>query len=326
MTDLTNYKPPVGLTDYPTKIAALVDALAKGTDPFGRSDDIINLSLVFTVAANALTCNVKARDGSAPSANSPVTVAWRNLTLTSGDFSENSITAALSLTVSSGSTLGHASAKAGDLYWYIINGGGPELAVSSKFFGEAGICSTTAEGGAGAADTAGVMYSVTARTNVSYRCIGRTVDTQTTAGTWTAVPTVVELWPFTPKLNIKTGTFTRDQATASGTQQITGVGFEADVLLFFANQSSSSKASVGADAYAPAGATAGSVANAHGVSANTWATTNSFSVYALETGANSYAGIVTAKDADSFTINWTRTGTPTGTLTINYVAISTRGQ
>jgi hypothetical protein len=178
-------------------LTALRAALAEIGDPLGRPGAIQNLSLAFSVNANALTANVKTRAGGVPSATDPVSVAMRNATLATGDFNVRNIVAPLSLVISSGSKLGHKDAVAGDLYWYLIdNAGALELAVSSTYFGMPEIGSTTSEGGAGAADSATVMYSATARTNVAYRCIAHTIDTQTTAGTWAAVPSTVELSPF----------------------------------------------------------------------------------------------------------------------------------
>jgi hypothetical protein len=84
------------------------------------------------------------------------------------------------------------------IYWYLIdNAGTLELAASTRFFGVQGIVTTTAEGGAGAADSSIVMYSSTARTGVAFRLIAYSIDTQTTAGTWTATPSVAQLFPFT---------------------------------------------------------------------------------------------------------------------------------
>ena len=196
MADKDSFKPVPGPAsyDYPVLWNAFVDAVAEMTDPFGDSSGIRNLSLVFTVGANALTCNAKTRDGSAPAANNPAVVGMRNVTLATGNYFARKITAALSLVISSGSTLGHASATPSNTYWYLIdNAGALELAVSSTYFGESGLISTTAEGGAGAADSAIVMYSATARANVPFRRVDKTVDTQAVAGTWTAEPTEVSM-------------------------------------------------------------------------------------------------------------------------------------
>jgi len=180
-----------------TWFTTLRAALAEMGDPMGRPGALQNLSLAFSVASNALTCNVKTRAGATASATDPAAVAIRDATLTTGDFFIRNISAALSLVISSGSTLGHKNATAGDIFWYVIdNAGTLELAASTTYFGQQGIVSTIAEGGAGAADSATVMYSATARSNVAFRCVGHTIDTQTTAGTWTAVPSTSELAPF----------------------------------------------------------------------------------------------------------------------------------
>jgi hypothetical protein len=179
-----------------TALTNLRASLAEVGDPMGRHGAIQNLSLAFTVGGNALTCNVKTRAGAAPSATDPVSAAMRNATLATGDFNVRNITAALSLVISSGSTLGHLNATAGFIYWYMIdNAGTLELAASTTYLGAAGIVTTVAEGGAGAADSATVTYSTTARSNVPFICVARTIDTQTTAGTWAAVPTAAQLAP-----------------------------------------------------------------------------------------------------------------------------------
>lgn len=183
---------------FKTQLAALFAALRERGDPLGVFGQIQNLGLAFSVGSNALTCAVKQRDGSTNAdATNVISIPFRHATATNGSFNVRNISAALSLTISSGSTLGHVSAVASPIYWYLIdNAGTVELAASTKYFGEFGIVSTTAEGGAGAADSNIVMYSATARSNVPYICIARTTDTQTTAGTWTAVPSTVELSPF----------------------------------------------------------------------------------------------------------------------------------
>lgn len=159
---------------------------------------IHNLKLEFSVGSSALTATVKTRAGATPSADDPVLVCMRSATAGSGDHTLRKITAALSLTISSGSTLGRSLASIkGYLFWYLLdNGGALDLAVSGKFFGASGIVSSTAEGGAGGADSSTVMYSATARTNVAFVCIGMSIDTQGTPGTWAAAPTDVRLGRF----------------------------------------------------------------------------------------------------------------------------------
>jgi hypothetical protein len=57
---------------------------------------------------------------------------------------------------------------------------------------ESGVISTTAEGGAGGADSATVVYSTTARSNVPYRVVGFIDITETTPGTWATSPTLIQ--------------------------------------------------------------------------------------------------------------------------------------
>jgi hypothetical protein len=179
-----------------------------------------NLGLDFSVAANAMTINVKTRALAVPTAADPVLCSMRNVTAATGDSNLRALTAATAFVLSSGSTFGHTSAVEGRLYLYLIdNVGTLELAVSSKFFGVMGLVSTTAEGGAGLADSATVMYSTVARANVPFRLIAMTRDTQTVAGTWTAVPTMVNVGQQTPFENDDS---TGNTATATSAAACTG--------------------------------------------------------------------------------------------------------
>lgn len=160
-----------------------------------------NLGLAASVSGNALTISLKTAGGSDPSSGSPVKIGTRNSTLSTGTYNVRSVTGALSITVSSGSTLGTISGSASSVYvWAIDNSGTVELAVSaSKKFDENVLQSTTAEGGAGAADDPNTLYSTTARTNVAVRLLGRVVSTQATAGTWATSPSEISLAPAFPK-------------------------------------------------------------------------------------------------------------------------------
>jgi len=76
------------------------------------------------------------------------------------------------------------------------NGGTIELAAVNISGGnqldETNLISTTAEGGAGAADSASTIYSTTARTSLAYRVIGYIESTQATAGTWATSPSTIQ--------------------------------------------------------------------------------------------------------------------------------------
>lgn len=173
----------------------LVELASSTSTPVGPYDRI-NYTLTATVAANALTVALKTLAGSDPSAGDPVTISFRNATLATGTFESVAATAATSVVVSSGSTLGQTSAVAEYVYVYAINNAGTiELAVStSKIRDEGERHSTTAEGGAGAADSRTVLYSTTARTDKAIRLIGRVRSTQATAGTWATAPSEIALF------------------------------------------------------------------------------------------------------------------------------------
>jgi hypothetical protein len=160
--------------------------------------EVSNLGLATSVSSNALTIALKQSDGSTdPSSGaSAVKIGIRSSTASSGAYNQRSVTSSLSITISSGSTLGHANATNSYIYVYALdNAGTVELAVSSVRYDDGVIVSTTAEGGAGGADSVSAIYSTTARSNVPIRLIGRLVSNQTTAGTWAANMTQISVWP-----------------------------------------------------------------------------------------------------------------------------------
>jgi hypothetical protein len=143
-------------------------------------------SITASIAASALTVTLN-----------PTTLDFRSATLTSGTVVSRVIASAISVVVSSGSTLGTVSATPSRIVVLALdNAGTVELAVVNISGGnnltETGLISTTAEGGAGAADSASTIYSTTARTNVAYRVVGYVESTQTTAGTWAVTPSTIQ--------------------------------------------------------------------------------------------------------------------------------------
>lgn len=139
-----------------------------------------------TISANALTVTLN-----------PTTLEFRSSTLTSGTVVSRVVSSAISMTVSSGSTLGTVAATQSRIIVLALdNAGTVELAVVNISGGnnltETNLISTTAEGGAGAADSASTIYSTTARTNVAYRVVGYIESTQATAGTWATTPTTIQ--------------------------------------------------------------------------------------------------------------------------------------
>lgn len=203
-----------------------------------------NVGLAFAVASNALTISLKGTDGNDPSATNPVVIPFRSATAATGTHSVVNVAAAMTVTISSGSTVGSTGAVAQDIFVYALNNAGTvELAFSATDFTDSFIASTTAEGGAGAADSATVLYSTTARSNVSISKIGRFTHTQATAGLWAAVPTTAyvgrDVTPFgirtngsasVPTFAVVGDTNTGFYSSAADTLNITTGGTERVVL------------------------------------------------------------------------------------------------
>ena len=117
--------------------------------------------------------------------------------------------------------------------------------------------------------------------------------------------------------NIALGTFTRDQSTASGTQAVTGVGFQPRQVIFFCNEAGAARSGSGVDN----GTTALSIYNNDAGTATQWGNSSTESIFASQGSGTTYSGHITTLGSDGFTITWTRAGTPTGTLTIHYYAL-----
>ena len=115
----------------------------------------------------------------------------------------------------------------------------------------------------------------------------------------------------------KIGSFTRNTSLAGGTQAVTGVGFQPQIILFLANQDASNEISFGFTD----GTNKGCIARS--ASANLYYVSTSYSIRDIEASGMTtatYEGAV-SMDSDGFTVTWTKTGTPTGTLTVLYLAL-----
>jgi hypothetical protein len=121
----------------------------------------------------------------------------------------------------------------------INNGGAAELAVSTlppdypgTFLAQR-LISTTAEGGAGASDSATGIYSTTARNNVSWIPLAKVKGTQTVAGTWAASPTQLDMAPFSIPTCAFSAQRSAGQSIASSTltkSQLDTENFDADAV------------------------------------------------------------------------------------------------
>jgi len=114
-------------------------------------------------------------------------------------------------------------------------------------------------------------------------------------------------------LSVKIGSTTRDTTIASGDQAVTGIGFQPDVVLFLAGTTATDEFSIGWDD--------GTNKGSFSFNVGTWYLSTSFSIYDYEAAGTLYQGVISAKGSDGFTITWTKTGAPSGTLTIMYLAL-----
>lgn len=117
--DPTVARTNLGLASTATSTCfAVANNLSEGTAATMRTNigidtvlgfGMLNGTLACSVGSSALTIAIKDRNGSDPSATSPVVVFFRNATAATGTYTEMSITAATSLVISSGSTMGTSS-------------------------------------------------------------------------------------------------------------------------------------------------------------------------------------------------------------------------
>lgn len=189
-------------------MGVIIRAGAVSVDPTDFA--LVGGKLTAAVGSNALTIAIKTTSGNDPSSGEPVYVTFRNATLATGDYTTLTLTAAVSLVVSSGSTLGTASNVAFRLWIVGFNDGGTfRLGVINCYsagvaypLAEWALASSTAEGGAGAADSAAVFYTGTAVSSKAFRILGffSYESGLGTAGTWASTPTVIQLFgPGVPK-------------------------------------------------------------------------------------------------------------------------------
>lgn len=136
------------------------------------------------VATNALTATLN-----------PTTIDFRSATLSSGTVNTRMVSAAISITVPSGATLGTVSGQSARIVLLALdNAGTVELAVANLAGGinldETTLISTTAI--SGSSNSANVIYSTTARSSVPFRIVGFVDATEATAGTWATAPSTVQ--------------------------------------------------------------------------------------------------------------------------------------
>ena len=221
----------VSVTGYPRERAwwgeaERIDAggfYIKAANVLASPYTVQNLSFTATAGSKALTVALKGIDGNAPSSTNPIHIAFRSATATSSVFVLRTVTAATSVVLSSGSSLGLTGGQTSKIYvWAIDYAGTVELALSRQVkWSATELVSTTTEGGAGGADSVTTLYSTTARTNVACRLLGNiTIASGGVAGEWDNAPTVIVV---TPDSNSR-GSWTQQYADDSGEIQDVALG------------------------------------------------------------------------------------------------------
>lgn len=160
--------------------------------------------LVSSKSGNAMTLALKTAAGNDPTPAAPLYVGSRASAASGAQFEGRAITTAVSVTISSGSTLGVASGAPFRVWFVLIDDDGTwrigaiVCSTSTQFvpLDENKLISATAEGGAGGADSAGVVYANAAVSSKPFRILGfATYESGlATAGTWNVDPDVVQMF------------------------------------------------------------------------------------------------------------------------------------
>lgn len=276
---------------------------------------MVNGTITATVNANALTIAIKTKAGTDPSSVDPVLVYFRNATAGTGDYTVISITAATSLVLSSGSTLGTSNGVLARLWVVGFNDAGTfrigAINLSTPVsIGDDVLASSTAEGGAGTADSAGIYYTATAVASKPMRVLSYIETTQATAGTWVTDPSKIQLisniYDTKPPANSSTINIGTSIASTSGTSiDFTGLPtWTRRVIINMSglstNGTSNIMVQIGDSGGIETTGYLGCVSNVSGSAAFT----TGFGVEVSTAAANIYHGMVILTLLDSATATW----------------------
>jgi hypothetical protein len=171
--------------------------LANAAIAFGVG--MLNGTLVASVAGNALTVAVKTLAGADPSGTDPVFFLIRDATV---GYVVLEQTAALSITVPSGATLGTVNGQANRIWVGVFNNSvTPVLGVynSLNASGPSILCwdETSPANGTGITSSSTspqIWYTASTLSAKTFRILGYVESTQATAGTWATSPSKVQLF------------------------------------------------------------------------------------------------------------------------------------
>lgn len=164
---------------------------------------MVNGTVVTSRAGNAETVAIKTLAGADPSPADPVLFTFRNSAAGTGDYVTIAAVAALAVTLSSGSDIGASNGvpfrlwlvafnDAGTLRLGLVNCLAADLSIMA--LKDDDLNSSTAEGGAGAADAAQVIYTGAAVAAKAMRVAGYLEYTLAAKGTWNTAPSKVQLF------------------------------------------------------------------------------------------------------------------------------------
>lgn len=165
-------------------------------DAFKSTGSIYNGRWSVTVGSSNLTIALKNQAGNDPSAGDPVKVVMRT---NAGASRICTISSAKSLVVTNGSSLGTRATLPHVLSIYLVDISASddctsvEVGVSLIRKIDLGSISTTAEGGAGGADTGTALYTTTAASSKQAAYVGNILITPAAGYAWTNAPTKVYL-------------------------------------------------------------------------------------------------------------------------------------
>ncbi|WP_445486914.1 hypothetical protein [Rhodopseudomonas sp. RCAM05734] len=216
--------------------AGAVTAQTVGGSALGARTGLINGTLVESRSAGAATFAVKTLAGADPSSADPVLAVFNT---GAGAYAVRTISAALSLTISSGSSMGVVANSTAFRLWLLLidNAGTAELAAvnctdasGTMALHDGMTVSTTAEGGAGGADSIKTIYSAAARAS-KYPCLVGHADYDgglASVGAWSVAPSRIILYgPGGKKpgevVQSVTATFASSTSTVSSSYVTTGL-------------------------------------------------------------------------------------------------------
>lgn len=180
-------------------VCAGVTITGSGTCP--PDTNYQNCSIAVSVASNNVTFALKDNAGNDPSAASPCNVWFRNVTNSTGSWTQRTVTAATSVVLNSGSSLGATNSIAFKV-WVTLwdNGSTAVLGVSNQSdathiypLNTSNVVSSQACSACASATSAGVFYTTAAQSAKAVNILGFAEwgSGLATAGTWASGPTSI---------------------------------------------------------------------------------------------------------------------------------------